>query len=852
MPDFRHFLLLKHGASEPYKATGGGGGVFKSPPRDSREAHGTSLIEQLKKIQEGAGELEKEPASAGLHFIPVTFQGELVGPDGKGISGLKLESLETSDGGIRIVNVREQGGKQLALVAIAKGRFEHFAKRFEEYVSKDRLKTDKKTGETVAVPRHQDLVESISELRLAALRDYYTDIDNSPPNPGEVIWWEMWLEAIGDAASEKAFRTLAQQHGIQLSTHSVRFPETIVVLARTSLQAMSKLPGLLNNLAELRRAKIVPAEFVDLEPSDQSEFVQRFLARITYAGVEAPAVCLLDTGCNRGHPLLEQALAENDTQAWKPEWTPADLDGHGTELAGIALFGDRLRDLLLSDRKEVLTHRLESVKVLPDQGANEAPDYGPITVGSMAKAELQAPKRGRVYCLAITADDRDGWRPTLWSSTLDQASAGELDKQRRLIFVSAGNMLSDVGKRYPDDNHLASVQDPAQAWNVVTVGAHTDLAWVETEALRGWNVVAPKGRLSPASTTSLSWDDQEWPIKPELVLEGGNYLKDKHGMVTGADDLSLLTTRLSDAGALLGTTRDTSPAAAHAACMAAVVQADYPKLWPESIRGLLVHTAQWTKEMIEEFPREKAKSGKGFKKIPAARLRCYGWGVPNLDRALRCAKNVATMIVQDSIQPFKMDEEGTVVTNEMKIHALPLPKGLLLSLGDEEIRMRVTLSYFIEPSPGRKGWNVRHRYASHGLRFDVNRPTESLDEFKKYISREFWDGSVEDASKKARPEKRDSESRGWVMGEYAQTHGSIHSDWWVGTSSQLAASEFIAVFPVTGWWRERPQHAGYLKTAQYSLLATIETKGADVELYNAVAEIIAAEVPVATPIELGE
>jgi subtilisin family serine protease len=845
MPEFRHFLLSDHGVPDRYKATGGGGGKFKTPPRDNREAHGKSLLAQLSKVQTQAADLEKDPASAGLHFIPVSFQGELIGA-GKDLSGLRLESLENTDGTIRIINVREEGSRQFALVAIAKGKFEHFATRFEQYVNEDRVKTDKNTGEKIAVPKHKALVESISELRLAAIRDYYTDVDNAPPAPQEVIWWEVWLEANDLGAAEQWFRAAAQQISIQLSGHSVRFPEAVVVLARTSLGGFAQVPGLLNYLAELRRAKIVATEFVDLGPSDQSEFIQDLLDRLTYAGEDAPAVCILDTGVNRGHPLLEQALSEADTQAWRPDWSPADLQGHGTELAGITLFGDRLGHLLLESAELVLRHRLESVKILPDGGANQPPDYGPITVGSMAKAELAAPNRARVFCLAITADDRDAWRPTLWSSALDQATAGGLDDHRRLVCVSAGNILQGIGERYPDDNHLSSVQDPAQCWNGLTVGAHTDLVWVETEAFRGWKIVAPKGRLAPASTTSIAWDEQEWPIKPEIVLEGGNYLKDRDGVVNSADDLSLLTTRLSEAGALLGTTRDTSPAAAQAAYMAAAIQAEYPALWPESVRGLLVHTANWTSEMCEEFPREKTRNG--FKKIPAARLRCYGWGVPSLEEALRCARNVATMIVQDSLQPFRMDENGKVVTNEMKIHALPLPKELLLSLGTEDVRMRVTLSYFIEPSPGRKGWNVSHRYASHGLRFDVIRPTESLEQFKQHISREFWGGSSNDPNEKQRPAKRHSENRGWVMGEYAQTHGSIHSDWWHGSASQLASSQFIAVFPVTGWWRERPQHGCYQKTARYSLIATIKTAKTEIELYNAVAAVIAAEVQVENPI----
>ena len=71
----------------------------------------------------------------------------------------------------------------------------------------------------------------------------------------------------------------------------------------------------------------------------------------------------------------------------------------------------------------------------------------------------------------------------------------------------------------------------------------------------------------------------------------------------------------------------------------------------------------------------------------------------------------------------------------MHIHDLPWPADVLTDLGDTPVEMRVALSYFIEPNPGRRGWKQRFRYASHGLRFDVRRPTESTDDFRKRLNR---------------------------------------------------------------------------------------------------------------------
>ena len=49
--------------------------------------------------------------------------------------------------------------------------------------------------------------------------------------------------------------------------------------------------------------------------------------------------------------------------------------------------------------------------------------------------------------------------------------------------------------------------------------------------------------------------------------------------------------------------------------------------------------------------------------------------------------------------------------------------------------LRITLSYFIEPNPGERGWTRRHRYASHNLRFAVKRALETLPMFRQRINK---------------------------------------------------------------------------------------------------------------------
>lgn len=105
------------------------------------------------------------------------------------------------------------------------------------------------------------------------------------------------------------------------------------------------------------------------------------------------------------------------------------------------------------------------------------------------------------------------------------------------------------------------------------------------------------------------------------------------------------------------------------------------------------------------------------------RLRRYGYGVPSLGRALHSARSSLTLIAQQTLQPFTK-EGSEIKTNDMGLHSLPWPKEQLLELGQQPVTMRVTLAYFIEPKPGRRDGfaTSRHRYQSHGLRFEVKPP----------------------------------------------------------------------------------------------------------------------------------
>jgi hypothetical protein len=802
---------------------------IRLPVRD-RTSHATTVREQLNQARE---ENERQRGVTTPPGEPAPIILEIRSEPG---FDLKLDSVEDRRKGIEVACVRTEGDVQVATVHVPEGALTHFFKRVEEYLTED----TKGTAKTPAHPKNQELIETIAQLRLATLRSFWTDEAVEFPPEDRSIWWEVWLRASGEQSPWDTFRLLAEDKGLQVGTETIRFPDRLVGLVFGTATQLSSSAEMLDLMAELRKAKENPAAFIGLTPKEQAEWVEAFLPRLTPPSGDAPAVCLLDGGVIL-NPLVRPALEPVDCHRFDPSWPLADTPGpsadtHGTEMGGVALYGERLADHLAGNAPVVLRHRLESVRILPPRPlANDPRLYGYITSQAASLVEITAPTRLRTFCLPVTTDGRDLGKPSSWSGVVDQLCAGIADENPRLFVISAGNTDPAQRHRYPESNDTDPVQDPAQAWNAVTVGAYTDL-WEFDQAnpqFSGCVAIAPRGDLSPSSTTSLSWN-RDWPIKPDVVLEGGNQvMRPGTATVFDPEQMAMLTTAHATAGTLLVDFHDTSAAAAQAARMASILQAEYPNLWPETVRALLIHSAEWTDAMRRAFGARQRDL--------VNRLRRYGYGVPSLARARHSARNSLTLIVQQTIQPY-VKEAGVVKTKDMGLHELPWPKEQLLALGENTVTMRVTLSYFIEPKPGRREGFVktRHRYQSHGLRFEVRRPEETLDQFRQRVSK-----AARDEDDEYEPV---GDASGWELGPQVRTRGSVHSDWWTGSAAALANSGHIAVYPVSGWWREAKGHH-WTKEARYALVVTIRTEEQHIDIYTPVKAMIEVPVPVKTEVE---
>lgn len=746
------------------------------------------------------------------------------------------KSLEDLRKGIRLLNIKEipvgENQTQIrATVYVPNGKEGHFIAKIQKYQQEETAKGQ---------PKNAPLVNSIEDVSVALLEGLWTDNPQLIPTDA-AKWSEAWLNVNTKENQEQEqiaeFLATAQNIGIEVKQRSIVFPERAVLLINANREQLVELMLQSDLLAEFRAGQEPAGFWVNESRIEQQAWVDYLLQRIQIVDSNVK-VCLLDTGVNNGHQLLQPLIDNNNTLTVDNAWGTNDHAngaGHGTLMAGVAGYG-QMEQVLTSANAVPLTHKLCSVKILPNQGQNPRELWGDITSQGISIAEIQNPNMVLVYCMAVTSqEDTDRGRPSSWSGAVDNLAYGEGENQR-LIIVSAGNVADDeLWQNYPDANFTASVQNPAQSWNALVAGAYTNKIQVTDPNFQNHTPVANEGQLSPYSTTSLVWE-RKWAVKPDVVFEGGNLLRAPDNSIAGHEDLELLSTsRQFNTGRHFDTIWATSAAAAQASWFAAKVAYEYPNAWAETVRGLVIHSANWNAAMLAQQNVQQGNRA-SFRNL----LRTFGYGVPDLDRALYSQESALTYIAQETIQPFSFkDGSSTAETNEIHFFNLPWASELLLQMGETPVKLKVTLSYFIEPGAGEIGWKDKYRYQSHGLRFDVNNVNESEDEFRRRVNIAARDENEE--------VNGNAGSNRWAIGTNNRSTGSIHSDYWEGTAAALATCNHIAVYPVIGWWRER-KHLGKVENqARYALIISLETPAQDVELYTTVRNMI--EVPIVIPAE---
>lgn len=818
MNKYNHIKLEWYKESQKYKPKRWRWPSLNLPERSDRHAHWQKLLSQLNSIE---NEVSSWISNRQWRYIEFSSLGNF---------DLAFWSLETKASWIDLLNTKIKYDSDWNIIKQATV----FIPYWKEDIIKNKILKYEQDNPEGWKPKNQNLVSWIENIKKALLESFWTDSRSFTSIWNNKELYEIWLNILDDENKEnykQNFINSLNTLWLEFKNSFLQFPTNLVMIIYADKNDLERLIMNSDYISEVKLAKEVSTSIWDLNNFEQSEWTDELLNRIEISNDIKSRVFVLDTWVNEWHPLLKKIVDKIDSI--DPTWWYHDHEWHWTEMSWIVWYWDLIKSFQTSEKIK-LSHKLWSVKILPPKIKWNNPKelWWDFTKRAISRAEIISPLNAwnvNSYCLAITAeDDINEWRPSSWSASVDQIIFNEWNIWKNILISTWNSNI--LNNKYPEYCQSSEIEDPGQSWNAITVWAYTDKCiindvWTHNPLAKTWE-------MSPHNRTSLVFS-KWWPIKPEIVFEWWNLLKwwFEHW------DLDLITTSHNFNISWDYTYfRWTSASTALAWNFLWILSAKYPELLPQTIRWLMIHSSDWSRSLLNQFWISNLKSTN--KESIKNMMKCIWYWIPNIEKALYSKENSLSIIIEEDIQPYKK-EWSNCKLNEIHFFELPWPKSELLNLWNTEVKLKITLSYFIEPSPWEKWWKNKYKYQSYWLKFELNNITETKDEF---ISRINIDARNEDYEATTT-----SWSDRWLIWT-ARNNWSIHSDCWIWTASELANCNILAVYPLWWWWKDRPNEWKSNKKTNYSLIVSLETDEENIELYTTIKNMI--DVRVAVPIEL--
>jgi hypothetical protein len=377
----------------------------------------------------------------------------------------------------------------------------------------------------------------------------------------------------------------------------------------------------------------------------------------------APGILIIDSGITTNQPLLKDsigdaiAIATRDPRKLSSE-NPYDEIGHGTRVAGVALYGDVQK--CIDDKKFSPEFWIFSSKIMyiNDEG-NPSYDVDELFEHQLYKAVTRITEN-YTQCKIInlsfgSLENRmyTGRRQFDIASLID-----ELAYQRELMFViSSGNYYNFNRHDYPnylinDTGDELKIVDTASSALGITVGALSE------EPVPG----TFKYIFQPSHYTRVG-PGYKGMIKPDFVEIGG-------GIDSSTQIITTNHSYIEDHRLFCLETGTSFSAPKIAYYLAKIVQ-KYPTYSNNLIKTLLLSSAS----IPEERPGILNNSD-NQKKL----LNVYGYGKPDLEKAFFSDKNRVLLIKDSTIKP-----------NKIHIYPFYVPKAFVYEKGSRKIS--VSLCY---------------------------------------------------------------------------------------------------------------------------------------------------------------
>lgn len=461
-------------------------------------------------------------------------------------------------------------------------------------------------------------------------------------------------------------------------------------------------------------------------------------------------ILVIDSGVQRGHPLIAPVLGEAevfpDANRQFIKGGPDDVNGHGTNVAGIAIYGDV--ENCIKQRSFDPTVWLFSARVTNDDNKYDDDLLVETQLDQVIRAFVEQYPNCKVINISLGNADqiyRDGMKQFRLAAKIDEI-AYEYQHKNILFVISAGNAFyeeakSDEQLRTDYPNYLlkksARIIDPATSAIALTVGSLSFGRGSITEPsdVRRQAIAKLRGYPSPFTRTGFGVDGM---IKPDVVDFGGDLVLDlsyreslglpkTNVLSDNVAGVSVLTLSKDYYSSLFHICSGTSFAAPRVANLAAQLFTKYPNGSSNLIRALIVNSAVLPKEIPPEFKGDSKQSQSEKTKTIKNELAIYGYGQPELQRAMYSAENYV-VLSEDNI---------SIKVGSFHIYEIPqLPSDFLTKKGTRILSITLAFDPPTRPTRG-------DSYLGVTMEFDLF----------KGIDREIVKNAYEAASKTSLPDE---------------------------------------------------------------------------------------------------
>ena len=436
------------------------------------------------------------------------------------------------------------------------------------------------------------------------------------------------------------------------------------------------------------------------------EMMQPDVGGIEFNGPEknATGILIIDSGIISNHPMLENCVGgEENFQSGETE--TQDTVGHGTAVAGCAVYGDIADSLERNNFTP--SNWLFSAKVLYAE-TNNITDvvssvYDPEKlIEHQFKDAVESFLSNPEYHIKVLnislGNHHEIWHKHYFRQLPLAALIDELAFTFPYVVfvVSVGNQnpldfynsIGDVMENYPHyltENKNFKIINPASAALALSVGSIAGEVRIEKERYGAEQIktaIAQAQQPSPFTRTGLGINGM---IKPEVVEYGGNLiLSESYGRIVEdkGGKLALLNNKVTDN--IIQFDIGTSFAAPKLAHLAGKITNHFPDKSANFIKNMLLAGADYPFSPTKDFYRTENK-----KKAEQCHLSVCGYGLSHYEKALYSYDKRAVLW-----------DEGQIALNQIKVYSLQLPELFFTETGKKKISVTLT---FIPETRGTRG-----------------------------------------------------------------------------------------------------------------------------------------------------